>query len=422
MHSYRSILRYLYSLQQRGMKFGLRNSRTLLRALDDPHRKFPSIHIAGTNGKGSTSAFLSSILQEAGFRTGLYTSPHLLRFTERIRINGREMPTRRLVEYVEELRPVIERVHATFFEATTAVAFRYFADEGVDIAVVETGLGGRLDSTNVLRPLVSVITSIALDHTQILGNTIALIAAEKGGIIKRGRPVVSSVRGRDAERVLQRIARQRHAPFVPAASIVRATEHGDVLRFRKGRLKGKNVVPGLVGEHQKRNVEAAVATISVLQKTRLLREVSDEDVLRGVERVRTNTGLRGRYETVETPRGRLIFDVAHNPDGIKALVAMVRARKDRPAVVVFGVMADKNFRGILRQLRKVSRRLVAVAPHGERALGIEELTREARKSGFRVESAASVAAGVEAARRLAGARTILITGSHYVVAEAMAAL
>jgi len=187
-------------------------------------------------------------------------------------------------------------------------------------------------------------------------------------------------------------------------------------------LKGKKVVPGLVGEHQKRNVEAAVATISVLQRTRLLREVSDEDVLRGVERVRTNTGLRGRYETVETPRGRLIFDVAHNPDGIKALVAMVRARKDRPAVVVFGVMADKNFRGILRQLRKVSRRLVAVAPHGERALGIEELTREARKSGFRVESTASVAAGVEAARRLAGARTILITGSHYVVAEAMAAL
>lgn len=165
------MLRYLYGLQYRGMKFGLRNIRALLASAGHPERAFPSIHVAGTNGKGSTSAFLASVLREAGCRTGLYTSPHLIRFTERITVNGREIAQNRLAYYVAVLRPAIEKAGATFFEATTCVAFLYFADEGVDIAVVEAGLGGRLDATNVLRPLVSVITNVSFDHREFLGNT-----------------------------------------------------------------------------------------------------------------------------------------------------------------------------------------------------------------------------------------------------------
>ncbi len=414
-----SVLDYLYSLQSRGMKFGLRNSRLLLREFGNPHRKYPSIHIAGTNGKGSTSAFLASILQEAGYRTGLYTSPHLLRFTERIRVNGKELPAKRLVDYVEELRPAIERLNATFFEATTAVAFRYFADEGVDIAVIETGLGGRLDSTNLILPLASVITSIGLDHTQILGSTIKEIAAEKGGIIKTGRPVISSVTRREADLVLRRTARERNAPFHRARSIVHLVDGKHVFRFRGGIADGETVVPGLTGKHQIRNIETAVATLSVLQKSGFLKTISVENIIRGLERVCENTGMRGRYEVVRTRRGLLTFDVAHNPDGIRALVEHVESQREFPSVIVFGVMADKDYRSILRSLRRIGRTLVAVAPHGERALGIEELTRQARIAGFRATGESSVAAGVRRARQMARGKRILITGSHYVVAEAM---
>ena len=177
MPTYQQTLQYLYRLQWRGMKFGLRNTRRLLQYAGHPERRFASVHLAGTNGKGSTSAFLASIAVEGGLKTGLYTSPHLLRFTERIRVNGAELSEERLVYYVKDLRRVIESVHATFFEATTCIAFRFFADENVDLAVVETGLGGRFDATNVLFPLASVITSIGLDHTQYLGSTPEQIAA-----------------------------------------------------------------------------------------------------------------------------------------------------------------------------------------------------------------------------------------------------
>lgn len=426
LSSYHSTIQYLYSLQLRGMKFGLRNIRTLLQAFDDPHRKFQSIHVAGTNGKGSTSAFLASILQEGGYKTGLYTSPHLLRFTERIRINGKELSSRRLVEYVAALRPAIENVHATFFEATTAIAFKYFADEGVEIAVVEVGLGGRLDSTNVLRPLASVITSIGFDHMEILGDTIRDIAREKGGIIKRGRPVISTVVRASARRELERIARERGSTYYRAAEVspVRPDDRTLPMRltFTGGILRGVSVSPGLTGKHQVRNVQAAVAIITVLHRSGRLNRLGAQHVARGLEDVQRNTGLRGRYEVVETRNGRLIFDVAHNPDGLRALVDLIKARRDTPAVVVFGVMKDKKYVPMLRMLRQVSRRLIAVAPHGERALSANELDRAAKLRGFRSIPSSSVIEGTRLARSMARGRTVLVAGSHYVVAEALEGL
>src|SRR5512135_1725144 len=210
MTSYSASLRYLYGLQGRGMKFGLRNIRNLLTFAGDPEAKFPSIHVAGTNGKGSTAAFLASAFMEAGYSTGLYTSPHLVRFTERITINGRQISEGRLAKYVGALRSAIEKTGATFFEATTCVAFQYFADEEVDIAIIEVGLGGRLDATNTLAPLACVITSIGFDHMEYLGPTIPSIAAEKGGIVKSRTPVVIGPIARSAERTISEIARKRH--------------------------------------------------------------------------------------------------------------------------------------------------------------------------------------------------------------------
>ncbi|HLF14725.1 MAG TPA: Mur ligase family protein, partial [Bacteroidota bacterium] len=183
-------LRFLHGLQGSGIKAGLGNIRVLLLYLGRPERSFPSIHVAGTNGKGSTSAMIAAALTAAGFRTGLYTSPHLIDFTERIRIDGKKIPLRRVSAYTRRLRRTIRAAKATFFEATTAIAFQYFADEGVDVAVIETGLGGRWDSTNVVTPLVSVITSIGMEHREYLGNTLRKIAFEKAGIIKRGVPCV----------------------------------------------------------------------------------------------------------------------------------------------------------------------------------------------------------------------------------------
>jgi dihydrofolate synthase/folylpolyglutamate synthase len=424
--NYLETLRYLYDLQWRGMKFGLRNTRAILKQIGNPHRRFSSVHLAGTNGKGSTSAYLASIALEGGLKTGLYTSPHLLRFTERIRVNGTELSEDRLVYYVNDLRRAIESVHATFFEATTCVAFRYFADENVELAVVETGLGGRFDATNVLLPLASVITSIGLDHTQYLGSSPARIAFEKGGIIKRGIPVVTGALGREASGVLRRIAEKREAPFVLASRrapcAIGRTRAGYRMTFKGGLAKGLAVTPGLRGIHQVRNAQLAVATLSVLTGRGDLLPLSRKVIREGLMRVRRNSGLRGRMEIVESGGGRYILDVGHNPDGIRTLVQALEAERLVPAVVVFGVMEDKDSISMLAALRPLTGRLIAVAPHMPRSLSAVETGRRAKDAGFTADRASSVAAGLHAARAIAGRSDVLVTGSHYVVAEALKTL
>jgi len=431
VNSYRETLRYLYSLQHRGIKFGLRNTTMLLRALGNPELQFPSIHIAGTNGKGSTASFLASIGTEAGYATGLYTSPHLIRFTERIRIDGEEIPEDQLVYYVRMLRPFIEVIHATFFEATTCIAFRYFADEKVELAVIETGMGGRLDSTNVLMPVVSVITSIALDHTAILGTTVKAIAREKGGIIKSGVPCVVGTLDNDVIHTLRSLAKKRGTYLVESRRKVAVHEtqveglapvidcFGKTVRIRKCPL-------GLAGAHQVRNAQTAVSTIDVLNglpKTRRqIKRVTSTSVARGLARVVKNTGLHGRLEFFGNRR-RYIMDVAHNPDAIRTLVQTLRRRRLTRLIVVFGVMEDKDYTGMIRELSHVITLLVPVVPASKRGLRLGKLAMSARKAGIRVAGGGSVAQGLRNARRLAepGSR-ILVTGSHYVVGEAMAIL
>jgi dihydrofolate synthase/folylpolyglutamate synthase len=424
---YGDTLAFLYGLQYRGMKFGLRNIRSLLAEGGHPERAFPTIHIAGTNGKGSTSSLIASAFAESGLRTGLYTSPHLLNFTERIRINGKEIQEARLVEYVRILRGAIEAHRATFFEATTCVAFLYFADEGVDVAVIEAGLGGRLDATNVLRPLVSVITNIGLEHTEYLGNTVAKIAREKGGIIKPGIPLVTATEDPAALRVLRAIATRKSAPFFRAQDLVTVAPgpRGKGYRLRSGRVRTPPIVPVLAGRHQETNARLAFSAI-LLAGRRSGRAVtlpmpSPGCIARAFSRVTRNTGIRGRFQYVG--RGtRVLIDVAHNPDGMKVLAATIRDLRRKPAVVVLGVMKDKEYREMLRVVAGVCPTIVAVAPRLDRALRPGKLVSAGKEMGIKVLLGGTVARGLAQARAIAGTGTVLVTGSHYVAGEALKAL
>jgi len=423
MPSYRATLRFLYGLQLRGVKLGLTNTRLLLRGLGNPHRSFPTIHVAGTNGKGSTSAVIASILQEAGFRTGLYTSPHLVRFTERIRIDGVEMPEPRLVEYAGDIRTAVEQRKATFFEATTCIALKYFADEQVDVAVIETGLGGRFDSTNVITPLVSVITNISLEHTELLGDTIAAIAREKAGIIKPGVPVVTGAEHPDALRVFASTAKKRGSRLRRTEDLVRVTAHGGgaVMRLRGGMRLIVN--PGYAGEHQLRNAALAVAALRAIRGsaggTKVRAVLSGVVIRRGIERARRNSGLRGRMEPVRLGNRRFLFDVAHNPDGMKTLAAAFRGA--RPAAVVFGMLKDKDAALMLPAAAALGGRLICVTPRTPRGIRSAALMRKARDLGLAAVNGGTVEAGLEAAIR-AGRGTVIVCGSHYVVGPAMECL
>jgi dihydrofolate synthase/folylpolyglutamate synthase len=427
---YRSTVSYLYDLQYRGIKYGLRNIRSLLAACDHPERAFPSIHIAGTNGKGSTASFLASILQESGCRTGLYTSPHLIRFTERIRINGVEIEERRLVEYVRRLRPAIEKTRATFFEATTAIAFRYFADEGIDIGVIETGLGGRLDATNVLAPLVSVITNVALDHMEYLGPTVASIAREKAGIIKPGVPAVTASVSHDALRELRAAAHARKSPFhhvwdITGARVVGNRAGHAIVRFRDLPWRVHPVMLGHAGDHQVTNAALALAALAAASGSKAVHRVSGGSIERGLRRVCRNTGLGGRLQSVMYRGVRVTLDVAHNPDGMRVLADALAETGEIFPIAVFGIVHDKDAAGVLEELRRVAREVIAVRPAAKRARDGREIARIATERGIMAVDAGSVKAGITLAlRRLRrdyprSKWRLLVAGSHYLVGEAL---
>lgn len=423
MASYRATLRFLYGLQVRGMKLGLANTRALLASLGQPQRDFPCFHVAGTNGKGSTSAFIASILQEAGFTTGLYTSPHLVRFTERIRINGKEIPEARLVEYTQKLRPEIEARRATFFEATTCIALKYFADEQVDVAVIETGLGGRFDATNVLTPVVSVITNISLEHTEILGNTVRAIAREKAGIIKQGVPIVTGAEDPEALEVFRSTARRRSSPFIRARDLARIKTQRRAVILNVAGMKPVRIRPGLVGPHQTKNAELAVAALLTVG-TRIggviLRRALHAEVLRrGLRRVRENTGLRGRLEQKRLGGKTFFFDVAHNPAGMETLATALR--RVRPVAVIFGMLQDKDIGAMLPQAARLGGRLVCVTAETPRCLKSSVLVRKAVGMGIDAVDGGSVPEGVRMASRIPGG-TVVVCGSHYVVGPALEAL
>ena len=404
------------------MKFGLEGISRLLEVLDNPHERFPSIHIAGTNGKGSTASMLAAMFSSAGYRTGLYTSPHLVDFTERIRIDGRSIPRRAVAELTGKLRRHILRHQPTFFEATTAIAFAWFAEKKVDIAIIETGLGGRLDSTNVVTPLVSVITSIGYEHTDILGRTIGKIAWEKAGIVKKGVPCVTGVEDPTALRVLRQVCRERNAPLHPLEKL-RVSVHSESLKGTTVDVKAegvryKNLKLSLPGRFQIRNAALALRTAGVVGKGGAF-EISERAIRAGLRTVQALTGLEGRLGLIQE-KPRIVLDVAHNPDGVGKLVVALKALAIKEVVLVFGVMKDKDHVAMLQLLEPLTREVIAVAARTERSRSASDVAASVSNPRIGVRAALSVAEGVRLAiHRASPGRTILVTGSHYVVGEAL---
>ncbi|MFQ5797850.1 MAG: bifunctional folylpolyglutamate synthase/dihydrofolate synthase, partial [Bacteroidota bacterium] len=358
MSDYTDTLQFLYSLQTFGIKLGLGNTEELLDSLGNPHRQYHSIHVAGTNGKGSTAAMLASVLTAGGLKTGLYTSPHLMDFSERIRVNGRPISIDSIVNIANLLRPKVETLRATFFETTTVMAFQYFYEQGIEVAVVETGLGGRLDATNVLRPVVSVITSIGLDHAEHLGCNLKSIAREKGGIMKSDSPCVVGNIPKDVLDVLWEIAAWNRSTLVRTPRVARHSIQENSLN----RLVSDFTILGelyprvrvdLLGHHQIQNAESALVSLELLNRLsqhpfagKLTRKV----VRTGLRDIVQNTGLRGRLDILGR-RPTIVLDVAHNPDALRALKSTFRKYGLTKLIVVFGVMKDKQWHSMLRELR-----------------------------------------------------------------------
>ena len=396
-----SALERLYGLERRKDKLGLDGERALMRALGWPERRFRSIHVAGTNGKGSVCARIERVLREAGVRTGLFTSPHLVDFRERIRVNGRWADEARLAERLEHIQSLPEGRDRTFFEVCTALAFDDFAARGVEWAVIEVGLGGRLDCTNVITPEVCAITSIGLDHTEILGDTMEKIAAEKAGVVKPGVPVVLSP-GLDpvAREVIEAIAAERGAP---------------VVRAQAPSAPGETRFPGA---HQRANLATALAVLDVLEGRGLAIPPAARE--RGLDRAR----WPGRFEACPG-EPRLWWDGAHNLDGVRALIAAWNeSLGEPPAALVLALSRDKDAAAMVSAVAQAwpRTRTVMTRSRSERALDPHELERIARDAGLETESCADVPGALQRALARAGAGRVLLAGSLFAVGEAMEAL
>ena len=416
--SYLSSLAYLFARTTGAFKFGLERTHALLAELGDPHLAMPVIHVAGTNGKGSTVATATALLRSRGLRVGTYTSPHLVDFRERIVVNGDAISPDEVVEFIDRWTPAVERIGASFFEATTALAFAHFARAGVDVALIETGLGGRLDSTNVVSPVAAGVTSIGFDHMEYLGNTLEQIAGEKAGIFKPGRPAVIGETDPQVRGWLARDAARLGAQ--PIRVVADETTISDVTlvplgtRFTLRALGTEQVVETpLVGRHQAANF---AFTISLLDAAGARYGVPLADAASAVRDVR----LPGRFQRV----GRWIFDVAHNPDGARTLAASIEAvATERPLTALLCVLGDKDWRAMLDALAPVVDRFIltdAPTAPANRAWPLAEVFAYARARGFEATAEPSFDLAVSSAEVAEG--TVLVTGSFHTVGDAMARL
>ncbi len=396
---------------------GLDNTYRLLKVLDDPHQKFKTIHVAGTNGKGSVSSMLAAALQSAGYKTGLYTSPHLKEFTERIRVDGVEIAEKDVVDFVNRIYSDLEEIKPSFFEMTVAMAFDYFVRQKVDVAVIEVGMGGRLDSTNVILPELSVITNISFDHQQFLGNTIAEIAAEKAEIIKDGTPALISESHCESRPVFEQVAARKNAPIRFADDCYRVVfdEYSAMYNVYKGdELIWKDLECDLKGSYQCKNIPVVVAAIEAISETFAVDEAAFR---RGMRDVTAITGLKGRWQVL-SDAPLTICDTGHNEAGIAMIVdALKRTRRDR-IIFILGMVADKDVEKVLRLLPEEAV-YIFCQPSIQRALPAEELKRIAKETrGIEAVVVKNVNEARQYAESLAGpSDVIFIGGSTFVVAD-----
>lgn len=432
---YKNTVGYLYSLQKHGIKLGLDNTVRLLSLLDNPQTSYKTIHLAGTNGKGSISAMVAAMLRAAGFRVGLFTSPHLVSFTERIKVSNEEIEEAEVISLTNELRNIIQaselkapdpKVTPTFFEFVTVMAFLYFKRQKVDWAVIETGMGGRLDATNVVVPEVSVITKIGFDHKEFLGQTLSDIAQEKAGIIKEGVPVVSSAQGNEVMDIIRQKAIEKKTDlFVSGkdftASPVKAGMQGSSFDY-KGVSQISNLFVPLCGVHQVENASVAVRAVEVIMKGALT-----DTIRKGL----AITYWPGRLELLKPGSGNydILLDGAHNPSASEALAEALK--RDflpfyKKATVIFGIMADKDIGGIMKPVLPLVSEIILTTPDYGRAAAPAVLADYAHTLGYKPKVSGSVKEALAMAAKAAGngqgKSLILITGSFYTIGEAKAVL
>jgi len=365
--NYRQSIAYLFGLQRFGIKLGLANIEKLLSLLGNPHKKLRCVHIAGTNGKGSTAAFLHSILTHSGYHAGLFTSPHLVDFTERIRINDTAIPRTRVVQLVQQIRATSTQAgleNITFFEFITALAFQYFAEEKTDPVVVETGMGGRLDATNVVHPLITIITSISLEHQVYLGNTLEKIAEEKAGIIKKNTPLLAGARQSGVIRLFAGKCQTLQAPFYVLGKNILCRKAGPgALNYSGLDVSLKNVQLGLLGDHQMRNAGLALGAAELLRRQGF--DIQEQALIKGMQKTR----WPGRLEVIRQ-KPAVVLDGAHNPEAWKALRETLRKYFSfKSLFMVIGVMQDKDITRMIETLTPDAHTVIFCKPKMDRAAG-----------------------------------------------------
>jgi dihydrofolate synthase/folylpolyglutamate synthase len=413
--TYKEAVEYLYGLQKYGIKFGLSKTLNILKALGNPHKGQKYIHIAGTNGKGSVSAMLESILIEAGLKVGFYSSPHLVRFTERFRINRKEISQAKTAELVNELRRVIDPLQPpTFFEATTAMALSCFADEKTDISIMEVGMGGRLDSTNVIKPLVSVITNISLEHQNFLGNRLIDIAGEKAGIIKKGVDLVTGVTQPSVISLFEEMCEGKRAAIRRLGKDFRYRSKGSEINYFGMNHELRGLKPSLYGRYQYRNTALALAVTEILM-TKGYR-ISERDIIDGLG----DTVWPGRMQII-SKNPFVILDGAHNPGAIRELTdSITRGFSYDRLIAVMGIMEDKDINSIIRLISPVADYIICTKPDYYRAAEPGRIMKEVSAAGKQGEVVTMLPAAIEKAKNMAGSRDlILVTGSLFTVGEAL---
>lgn len=409
-------LNKLFALHQFGVKLGLDNIYKLLDRIGNPQKNINGFHIAGSNGKGSTASFISSILQEAGFNVGLYTSPHFVKFNERIRINGIPIHDDFVRIFMTELDEYIELNSPTFFELTTALAFKYFADYKVDYVVIETGLGGRLDATNTFSPIASIITSISLEHTNILGNTLSEIAREKAGIIKNNSRAFISSLAPEAKQIFIEDARQKNSELIFMEDNLELYDDYIKIPYVNDFISlYKTPMPGV---HQLRNASLAALTI-----INTIDEISINCVLNGINNVVKNTGIEGRYE-IYNKSPRVIFDSAHNAEGVEIFLKEFANEKNNygKTTVIYGAMKDKNISDIIEKLIQNFDSILVTTIEYERAATIDELMKICKKAGISAIPLISPADYIKDYITNNEGNCLVVIGSIYILGEIKANL
>jgi dihydrofolate synthase / folylpolyglutamate synthase len=429
--TYKATLDFLYAQLPMFQRIGaaaykpdLSNTIALCQALKNPYENLKCIHVAGTNGKGSTSHMLASIFQEAGYKVGLYTSPHLLDFRERIKINGKLISKKFVVDFTQQNLELFEKIKPSFFEMTVALCFQYFKEKKVDIAIIETGLGGRLDSTNVINPLLSVITNISLDHTSLLGSTISQIAFEKAGIIKKNTPVVIGEKQNESSTVFLKTAQEKNAKLTFASLNYKI--NADAIFYSKRQLKRNYLIQQskntfelkseLCGNYQSKNIATVLQSIEAFKAINTEFKISKKTILNGIENVITNTGLLGRWQVVNS-KPLTICDTGHNEAGIKEIVQQLKSIPYKQLHFIVGMVNDKDIAKVLSLLPKTAIYYFTKAKI-PRALDQKILQDLAKEKKLKGEVYKDVKTAYNAVKKIAKSKDLIfIGGSTFIVAD-----